>query len=103
MITVENIINIASYLTKIHHVKGRIRVRVSPKIKEQSQGVTVDDIMKLPQKIDGIQTLKINKVVGSITIVYDNDIFPYDLWEDLLSGKNLEKISKILNKLEKEV
>lgn len=105
MVSVENIIKIASYLTKVHHIKGRIRVRVSPKIKEESKnsGITIDDIKSLPQKIDGIESLKINKAIGSITVIYDNEIFPYELWEDLLAKRNLEEISELLTKLEKEV
>ena len=105
MITVENIIKIASYLKKIHHTKGRIRVRVSPKIKDESKssGITIEDIESLPTKIKGIKTIKINKIVGSITVTYDNDIFPYEIWEDLLAQRNLENILKILTKLEKEV
>jgi len=105
MVTVENIIKISSYLTKIHHIKGRIRVRVNPKIKDEAQdnGVTLEDIQSLPEKIEGIQSIKINKIVGSITVMYDNEVFPYELWEDLLAQKNLEKISEILNSLAKEV
>lgn len=103
MVTVEKIIQVSSLLNKIHHVKGRIRVRVSPKIKEHSSGITIGDIETLPQKINGIKTIKINKIVGSITVTYDNEIFPYDLWEDLLEQKNTEDIFRILNQLAKEV
>jgi len=103
MVTVEKIIRISSYLSKVHHIKGRIRVRVNPKIKDESSDITIDDINSLPQKIKGIENIKINKIVGSITVTYDNDIFPYELWEDLIAGKNLEKISDILNDLAKEV
>jgi len=105
MVTVESIIKIASYLTKIHHIKGRIRVRVSPKIKDESKSsnITIEDIQSLPQKIDGIKSIKINKAIGSIKVEYDDEIFPYEIWEDLLAGKNLEHISKILTDLEKEV
>ena len=103
MVTVEKIIRISSYLSKVHHIKGRIRVRVNPKIKDESSDITIDDINSLPQKIKGIKNIKINKIVGSITVTYDNDIFPYELWEDLIAAKNLEKISDILNDLAKEV
>jgi uncharacterized membrane protein len=103
MVSVENIIKISSFLTKIHHIKGRIRVRVSPKIKNESNGITIADIESLPKKINGIKSIKINKIVGSITILYDNNIFPYELWEDLLNQTNLENISEILTNLEKEV
>ena len=50
MVTVEKIIEISSYLKKIHHIKGRIRVRVNPKIKEYSSGVSIEDIQTLPQR-----------------------------------------------------
>lgn len=105
MITVEKIIKISSYLSKVHHIKGRIRVRVNPKIKEESKqsGITLEDIQSLPKKINGIKSIKINKVIGSITVQYDHTVFPYELWEDLLASRNLEKISDVLNELEKEV
>lgn len=103
MITPEKLIEISSYLTLIHHTKGRIRVRVSPKIKEQSENITLEDIEDIPNKIDGIKKLKINKIIGSITIEYDNSIFPDSLWTDLLNNENLDDIVKLINKLSKEV
>ncbi len=103
MVTVEKIIEISSYLKKIHHIKGRIRVRVNPKIKEYSSGVSIEDIQTLPQKINGIKNIKINKIVGSITVMYDNEAFPFELWEDLLEQRNLDNISGLLNQLAKEV
>lgn len=103
MITIDKLIQISSYLTLVHHIKGRIRVRVSPKIKEQSSNITLEDIEDIPNKIEGIKKIKINKIVGSITIEYDNSIFPDKLWVDLIKQENLEEIANILNKLEKEV
>ncbi|XOB63014.1 HMA2 domain-containing protein [Campylobacterota bacterium DY0563] len=103
MITVDKLIEIGSYLTLIHHIKGRIRVRVSPKIKEQSGNISLEDIEDIPNKINGIKKIKINKVIGSITIEYDNSIFPDKLWKDMINQENLEEIAKILNKLTKEV
>lgn len=103
VITVNKIIEISSYLTLIHHTKGRIRVRVSPKIKEQKGNITLQDIEHIPEKIDGIKRVKINKVVGSITIEYDNSVFPDYLWKNLLNQENIEEIAEILNRLSKEV
>jgi len=37
MITSKKLVELAHYFTIIHHTKGRIRIRVSPKIKEQSE------------------------------------------------------------------
>ena len=103
MIEPKKIIKISSYLTKIHHTKGRIRVRVSAKIKEQSNNVTLEDIESLPKKVQGIKEIKINKLMGSVTVLYNHTVFPYELWEDLLAQKNSEKIADILNELSREV
>lgn len=103
MITAQKLIDISSYLTLIHHTKGRIRVRVSSKIKEQSENITLNDIEDIPNRINGIKKIKINKIIGSITIEYDNTIFPDHLWSDLLKQENLEEIVTIINKLTKEV
>lgn len=103
MITAEKLVEMTTYFTIIHHIKGRIRVRVSPKIKEQSKNITIDDIETLPQRIDGINKIKINKIVGSITIEYDNNIFKKELWDDLINGDKSDEIVKIINKLYREV
>ncbi|XPV54468.1 MAG: hypothetical protein ACNI3H_05775 [Halarcobacter ebronensis] len=58
MISTEDIIKIASYFTVIAHTPGRLRVRVNPKIKNESGNITLEDIENLPQKIDGINSIK---------------------------------------------
>jgi len=103
MVSAQMIMELASYLTKIHHVKGRIRLRVNPKIKEKSSHIALSDIESLAQKVDGIKRIKFNKTIGSLTITYDNAVLPYELWEDLLQQRNSEKISSLLNSLVKEV
>ena len=103
MITAEKLVELAQYFTIIHHIKGRLRVRVSSKIKEQSGDISMSDIEKLPQKIKGIKKIKINKIVGSITIEYEDNIFAKELWDDLISGENSDEIVEIINKLYKEV
>ncbi len=104
MITAEKLIELAQYFTIIHHIKGRIRIRVSSKIKEQQNNdVTLRDIENLPQIIEGINKIKINKMVGSITVEYDHEIFKKELWDNLVEGKNLDEVTEIINNLYKEV
>lgn len=99
----EDIVEIAKYFNIIHHVNGRLRVRVNKDIKKYSNEITIEDIQTLPSKINGIKKLKVNKIVGSITIEYDNDIFPKEMWEDLIAGRNLEALTKKINQLYKEI
>ncbi len=103
MITADKLVAMAAYFTTIHHIQGRLRVRVSSKIKQENDNISLEDIMAIPEKINGIKKIKINKIVGSITIEYDNDIFKKELWDDLIAGKNPDTIIPILEKLYKEV
>ncbi len=102
MIDAQKLVELAGYFTKLHHTKGRLRVRVNPKIKEQNENISIEDIESLPKKIDGINTIKINKLIGSITILYDPDIFKKELWDNLIEGENPEEVAMIINKLYKE-
>ncbi len=104
MIDSKKLIELSSYFSLIHQTKGRIRVRVSPKIKElDTNDVSLKDIESLSQKINGIKNIKINKIVGSITIEYDSAVFPDHLWIDLIEQRNLDELVLILNKLYKEI
>lgn len=103
MIDSKEIINIAKYFKIVAHTKGRIRVRVNPKIQNENNGITLKDIETLPNKISGIKSIKINKLIASVTITYDSEIFPEKLWEDLIKGENIDELTLLINKLSKEV
>ena len=102
-ITPQKIVEIASYFTVISHTKGRLRVRVNPKIKDEVSDVSLGDIETLPNKINRIKKIKINKLVASVTIEYNNEIFPKDKWDDLINGENIDEVIEIIEKLKKEI
>lgn len=102
-ITAQKIVEVASYFTVISHVKGRLRVRVDPKIQNEVSDVSIDDIKTLPQSINGIKNIKINKIVASVTIEYDNTIFQKEKWDDLINGENTDEILEIITNLQKEI
>jgi len=103
LIKTDDIIKIAKYFSIIAHTPGRLRVRVSPKIKEQSGNISINDIENLPNRINGIKEIKIKKIIGSVTILYDYNIFAPSLWEDLVRNENLDELTQLINKLAKEV
>lgn len=103
MISTEDIIKIASFFSIIAHTPGRLRVRVNPKIKDSGGNITIADIENLPNKIEGIISIKINKVIASVTVMYDPKIFSPKLWEDLIKNQNIEELTQLINRLAKEV
>jgi hypothetical protein len=103
LISTEDIIKIASFFSIIAHTPGRLRVRVNPKIKDESGNISLSDIENLPNKIDGIINIKINKIIASVTITYEPTIFKPKHWEDLIKNENIEELSILINRLAKEV
>ncbi len=103
MIKTEDIIKIASYFTIVAHTPGRLRVRVNPKIKKEKGNISIEEIENLPHKIEGIKSITIKKIIASVTIIYDPNIFAPKLWEDLVKNENLEELTKFINRLAKEV
>ena len=103
MISTDEIINIAKFFSIIAHTPGRLRARVDSKIKDSGGNISLSDIENLPNKIDGIINIKINKIIASVTITYNPKIFEPNIWEDLVNQKNLDEISILINNLAKEV
>jgi len=103
MITADNIIKIASYFKIIAHTPGRLRLRVNPKIKNEASNITLDDIKNLPNKIKGIDEIRINQAIASVTILYNPEIFSPKLWENLIKSENLDELKILINKIAKEV
>jgi len=103
VITVDDIIKIASYFKIIAHTPGRLRLRVNPKITKEASSITLNDIKNLPNKIKGIEAIKVNKVIASVTILYNPEIFSPNLWENLIKYENLDELKILINKLEKEI
>ncbi len=102
-ITPQKLVEIASYFSVISHVKGRLRVRVNPKIKDEVSDVSLEDIQNLTKKTDGIKNIKVNKIVASVTIEYDNSIFAKEQWDNLINGENLDEVIEIITNLQKEI
>jgi hypothetical protein len=103
LIKSEDILKIASYFSIIAHTPGRLRVRVNPKIVGEASNISLKDIEDLPNKIAGIKEIKINKIIASVTIIYEAKIFKPSLWEDLIKQQNIDEISTLINNLAKEV
>ncbi|CZE48545.1 HMA2 domain-containing protein [Campylobacter geochelonis] len=97
------ILEFAKYFSPISHTKGRLRVRVSPKIKELKSNIDESKIHSSIKNIKGIKELKTNLLVGSITIFYDHEVFPMRLWNDFLNGQNTDELREYLNLKAKEI
>jgi len=84
--TSQNIVQMAHYLSKVHHVPGRLRVRVDKKIVDKFGADEAQNLDAYIKNLQGINDVRFNKTVGSVTILYDKERIKMDFWEDLLCG-----------------
>lgn len=103
MIQAQEIIKISSYFSKIHHTPGRLRVKIDKAILGEVQNISLSDITELPKQIDGLNDIKVNKIMATATIIYDKLIFPPHIWDNLIVGENLDEALEILNKLQSKL
>ncbi|MSN95819.1 hypothetical protein F1B92_01185 [Campylobacter sp. FMV-PI01] len=109
MVTKDFLISILSHCSIIHHTHGRLRVRVSSKIKDELkkinnvEKVDLNKLNQMLQEIKGIKNFKFNSLLGFITIEYDKNEYSKEFWIDIIENKKVENfISKIDEKM-KEV
>ena len=103
MIDTKDILKISAYFSKIHHTSGRLRVKINSAIIKDVKNVSLSDITQLPNQIDGLKEIKINKIMATATIIYDSLIFPQKIWDDLIAGENLDEVVEVLNSLESKI
>lgn len=74
------------HLNIIHHVPGRLRVRLSMQALPGVQAATVNGFKSAIEAIDGVRKLRISAPTLSAIIEYDRaDLQPH-LWDQLIEG-----------------
>lgn len=74
----------AVYFDIVHHIAGRIRLRISPTILKQPIAKDVNQLAQQIKNIKGIQDIRFNLAVGSVIIQYDPVAIQPTLWEKWL-------------------
>lgn len=74
-------------LSLAHHVRGRIRIKVSwtqlSRLMSTDSLPSASDIEAFLSRMPGIRGCRINRKALSMVIEYDESIWPYRLWEEL--------------------
>lgn len=109
MITKDFLVSVLSHCSIIHHTHGRLRLRVSSKIKdelkkvENLKNINFDKLNEILKEIKGIKNFKFNKMIGSITIEYDKNEYSKDFWSEIIEDKKIDDFISKLNEKAKEV
>lgn len=111
-ISMDDITQVAEFFSIVHHIPGRIRIRVNisklPTIKRWANETNLrtflpnnDEnlIIAFLQSLPAVKNIKVNAIVGSATIEYDKNLFPPSLWESWVNKEKLEAIQTQLNEM----
>ncbi|MFZ2447755.1 MAG: HMA2 domain-containing protein [Syntrophobacteraceae bacterium] len=97
MTKISDVLLLARHVSIVHHIPGRIRLRVSPSGVALASGL---DLNQLIDCIPGVIGIRVNALVGSIVIEYDPDRLSPDLWEAMArSNGDPESVSEIEGRL----
>jgi len=75
-------------LSIVHHIPGRIRLRLGPIIQEWAamQELTPDQAVDWLDTVPGINGIRLNAAAASLIIAYDPERLDPDWWETLILG-----------------
>lgn len=90
---VESLLRIAPHTVVVHHIPGRIRLRVLPSGLNVVRGVDVDSVIG---SLPGIKGVRINATVGSVVVEYDSGKLPYSFWENMRQLRHKPQLAERL-------
>lgn len=79
-VIIEDLIRLAPHTEVVHHIPGRVRIKILPSGFRMAQDMDMDAMI---QQIPGISQIRVNPVARSLVIEYDKNRLPYDLWEKM--------------------
>lgn len=98
----QNVEILSKHITIVHHIKGRVRFKIDPKIQNYADKINLEALAELDKKARGIKSVSLNKLAKSLTIEYDNTVIADSLWDELVGAKEYQSAANILNGLVKE-
>ena len=100
--TEDEVKQFASFFHLIHHSPGRIRLRASKELKNALAEFGENKLLEgfeMIKNLPVVKDIKINKIIGSVTIEYDSKSFEPSLWELWLSQKESRAVYERLQEV----
>jgi len=85
-ITADSFIAARASLHIVHHVPGRLRLRISPAALQRSHTHSIGSIRQFIEGLDGVQRLRLSPATLSAIVEYDDRVVAPDLWDSLIKG-----------------
>lgn len=91
---VDDIKKMSEFFSLIHKSPNRVRLRVNPKIKNESNAdkKALQDLLNALKARQIVRSVKLNVLIGSLTIEYDESVLGGDFWQLLCDEKDFEAV-----------
>lgn len=86
-------------LKVVHHVPGRIRLRLTLKAITKRPDVDAKEVVDLLERLHGIDGIRVNRAAGTVIIEYRPADFDPAFWTFVLSGDRDEVANEIRRRL----
>ena len=85
-IDIQALLEMREHLSIVHHVPGRVRLRVGAALYGQASALDGNSLNSFLQSMDGIHDIRVNPAAASLVVRYDPTHYPPNLWETLVAG-----------------
>lgn len=99
-LTLEVFLTLRRHLRILHHIPGRIRLKVAASVREDLAGVDRKLLDRILGAIDGIKDVRVNAMAGSVVIRYRASEIRPSWWEALVEGAENQAIALLEQLLE---
>ncbi|MCP5277765.1 MAG: heavy-metal-associated domain-containing protein [Thiobacillus sp.] len=93
---VASLLGMRRHLSIVHHLPGRIRLRIGPALWGIAKKVEDSLFRQALNHLEGISDVRVNMAVASVVIEYDAKQIHPDSWETLVRG-DTEAAGDLLN------
>ena len=80
-------LHLRRFITIVHHVPGRIRLKLSLTAIAHLPKVDPTPFVDLVSRVKGVKQTRVNKAALSVVVEYDSSSIPPALWERLLTAE----------------
>lgn len=86
------LLDLRRHISIVHHLPGRIRLRLGPALWSRIAQVGRGRLQALAAELEaeGIRGVRVNAAVASVVVEYDSAQVPPENWETLVQGNALE-------------
>ena len=90
------LLDMRSHLSIVHHLPGRIRLRLGPALWRRATQVNSSVVRQIVTRLEGIHDVRVNAAVATVVIEYDPKQVQPEHWETLVRG-DAEAAGLVLN------